>query len=162
MKPKIYIETTIPSYLTAWPSRDFLRAAHQQMTRNWWDSRRSGFELYVSQFVIQEVGAGDQVAAAERLEILAGIPILDPTAASEKLAGELIVRVPLPPRAIVDAAHIATAVANGMDFLLTWNCTHIANASLRVGIDAVCRSLGYTPTVICTPEELMEKEKDNG
>ena len=162
MKPKVYIETTIPSYLTAWPSRDLVRAAHQQMTREWWESRRSEYDLYVSQFVIREASAGDRIAAVERLKALENIPILDPSPESADLADELIREVPLPARATVDAAHIAIAVASGMSFLLTWNCTHIANASLRPIIDAVCRSRGYPPTVICTPEELLSRRKNNG
>jgi hypothetical protein len=157
MRPKIYIETTIPSYLAAWrPSRDLVRAAHQQITREWWQSRRSEFDLYVSQLVIQEVGSGDQVAAAERLEVLEGISVLAVSDDATDLASALVQGAPLPPKASVDALHIAIAVVNGMDYLLTWNCTHIANATLRGGIESICRSKGYEPPVICTPEELME------
>jgi hypothetical protein len=154
MRPKVYLETTIPSYLTAWPSRDLVRAAHQQITREWWDSRRSDFDLYVSPTVLQEASAGDPNAAAERLKVLEGIPVLDLSDSATELAEELIKRVPLPAKASLDALHIAVAVVSGMDYLLTWNCTHIANAELRGRIEAVVRSLGYEPPVICTPEEL--------
>lgn len=157
MKPKIYLETTIASYLTAWPSRDLLIAAHQQITREWWETRRAEFDLYVSQIVIQESGAGDKNAAEQRLEILEGFPLLDVTEKVTALATDLIERIPLPERAEVDALHIAVAVINGMDYLMTWNCTHIANAVLRNQIENVCRSCGYEPPVICTPEELMEE-----
>lgn len=156
MKRRVYVETTVPSYLTAWPSRDLVRAAHQQITREWWQSRRLGFELYVSQIVIQEISSGDQDAAAKRLEAVEDIPVLDLSEEAAALAQELVLKVPLPTKASVDALHIAIAVVSGMDYLLTWNCTRIANAALRSGIESVCRLGGYEPPVICTPEELME------
>jgi hypothetical protein len=156
MKPKVYLETTIPSYLTAWPSRDLVRAAHQQITREWWQSRRNEFDLFISQFVIQEVTAGDSEAAAERVSVLEGVPMLEVNEDTNVLAQELIQRTPLPSRAIVDAFHIAVAVIHGMDYLLTWNCSHLANATLRGRIESISRDAGYQPPVICTPEELME------
>ncbi|MDR3635833.1 MAG: type II toxin-antitoxin system VapC family toxin [Isosphaeraceae bacterium] len=152
MKPRVYLETTVPSYLTAWPSRDLVRAAHQQITCEWWE-RRNDYELFVSQLVIRECQAGDQVAAAARLAALAGLPLLEHSEVVETLAQALRNRVPLPERAIADALHIATAAAHGMDYLLTWNCTHIANVTLRGRIEAVCRDIGYEPPAICTPEE---------
>jgi len=157
MMPKVYIETTVISYLTAWPSRDLVRAAHRQLTREWWESRRAGFESYVSQIVLREVGAGDPEAAAQRLHILRDIPVLRVTDEVAGFAEELIKRVPFPPKAAADAVHVAIAVLHGMDYLLTWNCAHIANAALRSRIDAVCREGGYEPLVICTPEELLEE-----
>ena len=155
MKPKVYVETTVVSYLTGSPSRDLVVAAHQQITTEWWKSCKR-FDLYVSQIVIQEAGGGDQEAAASRLKILEGISILELTPEARNLARKLLTQGPIPQKAAVDALHIATAVANGMDFLVTWNCTHIANAAMRVMIETVCRSLGHEPPVICTPEELME------
>lgn len=153
--PSIYIETTIPSYLTAWPNSELVTAARQQITREWWETRRHDFDLYVSQLVIDEASAGDPEAAARRLEILDGIPLLGPNEDTGILVEALIRALTLPDRAAADAVHIALAVVNGMDFLLSWNCTHIANAALRSAIDVECRSLGYLPPVICTPEELM-------
>jgi hypothetical protein len=155
MNPKIYIETTIPSYLTAWPRQEPIRAAHQLLTRQWWDLRRSDFDLHTSQLVLQEAGSGDPIAAADRLAVLEGIPILGTDATALLLAANLSRGVPLPPKADVDALHIAIAVVNRIDFLLTWNCTHIANAALRVAIDSVCRAHGYHPTIIATPLELL-------
>lgn len=157
MKPRVYLETTIPSYLTAWLSRDLVMAGHQQTTREWWDTRREDFELFVSQFVIDEAGAGDPDAAVRRLAVLANVPLLDPGEHIHTLADALMKRVPLPPKAIADSLHIAIATINGMDYLLTWNCTHIANAALRANIEAVCREYGYEPPVICTPEELLKE-----
>src|SRR2546430_8489882 len=123
MKPSVYVETTVPSYLTAWPSRDLVRAAHQQITREWW-ARRDGFELYTSRLVVQECQAGDPEAAAERLAALAGIPLLEQETDLADLAAALLRDVPLPAKA-ADALHIATAAVHGMQYLLTWNCTPI-------------------------------------
>ncbi len=156
MKPRVYVETTIIGYLTAWPSRDLLTAANQQVTRDWWKDHRKEFDLYISQFVIEESGAGDPDAAKQRLEVLADIPQLTVTDDVQQLAQELVRQVPLPEKAEVDALHIAVAAVNGMDYLLTWNCTHIANATLRHRIEAVCRLVGYEPPTICTPQEFME------
>lgn len=157
MKPRVYVETTIPSYLTAWPSNNLLRAAHQQITRGWWD-RRTAFDLYISSLVLVECQSGDPTAAAERLTALDGIPILDQTAEVAALAEALVREVPLPPKAAADAVHIATAAVHGMTYLLTWNCTHIANATLRPRIEQVCRAAGCEPPLICTPQELPPEE----
>ena len=157
MKPRVYLETTIPSYLTAWASRDVVMAGHQHSTREWWETRRHDFQLFVSQFVIDEASMGDPGAAQRRLEALADVPLLDPGTAVSALADGLIKRVPLPPKAAADALHIAIATVNGMDYLLTWNCTHIANATLRSPIELVCRDSGYEPPLICTPEELLKE-----
>ena len=156
MRPKVYLETTIPSYLTAWPSRDLVKAAHQQITREWWQNR-SRFDLYVSQIVLREASGGDAEAARLRLETLAGIPVLATSPEASAIARELVVQGSLPAKAAVDALHIGIAVVNGLDYLLTWNCTHIANAMTRHKIEAICRSQGYEPPVLCTPEELIEE-----
>lgn len=155
MPPKVYLETTIPSYLTAWPSRDLIKAAHQEATHEWWDTRGK-FDLYVSQVVLNESGRGDPEAATQRLEALAGLTVLAITDEAEALARGLTEQGPLPEKAAVDALHIAVAAVHGMDYLLTWNCTHIANAATRVEIEAVCRRNDLEPPVICTPIELME------
>jgi predicted nucleic acid-binding protein len=160
MKPRLYLETTIPSYLTAWPSRDLVRAAHQQITRDWWDRRRAEFELYISQVVLRECQAGDATAAAERLKILQDLPLLEQTEEATRLAQALVDRVPLPERAAVDALHVAIAAVHGVEYLLTWNCTHIANATLRDPIESVCRENGYEPPAICTPDELLAEVGD--
>jgi hypothetical protein len=156
MKPKAYLETTIVSYLTARPSRDLITAANQQMTHDWWHDHRGQFALYVSQFVIEEASAGDPEAAKRRLTVLEELPPLDVTDAVQQLAQELLAHVPLPANAQVDALHIAVATVHGMDYLVTWNCTHIANATLRHRIEAICRAAGYEPPTICTPQEFME------
>ena len=156
MRPKTYIETTIVSYLTAWPSRDLVRAAHQQVTREWW-ATRDGFELFLSQFVLDEAAAGDELAAALRLEAVRDVALLDVTEDAIVLAGGLVSGGGLPAKARVDALHVAMAAVHGMDFLLTWNCAHIANAATRARIEDLCRAAGFEPPIICTPLELPKE-----
>jgi hypothetical protein len=156
MASSVYIETTIVSYLTARPSRDLVQRAHQQLTRRWWRTRRSQFDLYVSPLVIQEAAVGDPLRARRRLAALKAVPVLDATSDAMELAEALAQAGAVPTEAVVDATHIAIATVHGMAYLLTWNCAHIANATMRTRIETVCRNEGYEPPVLCTPEELME------
>jgi len=156
MKRKVYIETSVISYLTARVSRDLVVAGHQRITQEWWSDRRMGFAVFVSQVALEEAAAGDQEAARQRLEVLAALQLLEISEEATAMAKDLIRIGPLPERAEIDALHIAIAVTNQVDFLLTWNCTHLANAALRQQIDHVCREKGYNPIIICTPEELLE------
>lgn len=119
MKATVYIETTIVSYLVARPSRDLVTAAHQQITRDWWDGRKDAFDLYASKFVLDEAGAGDRALALRRLALLEGIPVLPLTSATMELAEVLVRSGALPAKAAVDALHIATATVYGCDYLLT-------------------------------------------
>ena len=155
MKPRLYLETTIPSYLTSRPSGDLIIAGHQQVTRDWWEKRHSDFQIYISQLVVDEVGAGDPAAARERLKVLQSLPLLDITSEVAELADALLASGRIPRRAATDAAHIAVAAVHGMDFLVTWNCVHIANAVIAKALAAICRDRGYECPAICTPEELL-------
>jgi predicted nucleic acid-binding protein len=157
-KPKVYIETTIISYLTARPSRDILLAAHQQVTCDWWDTRER-FDLFVSQFVLDEAAAGDQVAADRRFSVLREAAVLDVMEDAIILAERLVAGGGLPTTARVDALHVAMATVHGMDYLLTWNCKHIANAGLRGTIEELCRAAGFEPPIICTPLELGKEDE---
>lgn len=154
--PRVYLETTVISYLTARPSRNLRVVAHQEITADWWIRRRIRFELYVSRLVIDEASAGDVEAAAKRLVTLNGIPRLELTEAAATLAEQLVLGAAIPREAIEDALHVAVAAVHGMDYLLTWNCRHIANAAIRNRIADVCASSGFEAPVICTPEELLE------
>lgn len=127
------------------------------MTKEWWENREQ-FDLYISALVLQEAGAGDPNAAQRRLEQLDNIPELDITEKVEEFADVLIQKVPLPEKARLDALHIAVATLSGIDYLLTWNCSHIANAVLRPKVERVCREFGYEPPTICTPQELTRFE----
>lgn len=155
---KVYLETTILSYLTARPSRDLVVAGHQQLTRDWWDQRSSLFDMYVSQLVLREARSGDPDAAKRRLTVIEGIPLLEITEDATELARRLVEGGPIPTKAMADALHISVATVNGLEYLLTWNMAHIANAELRPRIERVCRASGYEPPVLCTPEELMGGE----
>ena len=160
MRPSVYIETSVVSYLAARPSRDVVVAAYQEITREWWRDSSDRFELVASALVVEEARAGDPDAARGRLEALEGVALLDATPDAENLAQALLATGAVPPQAADDAAHIAIAAANGVGFLVTWNFRHIANAAMRSRIDRACRQAGCEPPVICTPNELMETDDD--
>lgn len=155
MKPKLYIETSTISYLVARPSRDLIIAANQQVTHEWWDTRRTEFDLYVSQIVIDEASEGDQEAAQQRLDKLKDIPLLELKIEALQLAEKFIQQQALPEKASQDALHISVATIYGMDYLLTWNCKHIANAMIIKKISRIATQRGYELPTICTPHELM-------
>jgi len=161
MASSVYLETTIPSYLAAWRSPELSMAAKQQTTRQWWDERRQHFDLYISDAVLLEASGGDPDAANRRLEVLDGIPVLNPLPKADGIALALIDRLGFPDRALTDAAHIAICVVHGMDYLLTWNCTHIANATYQPIIGDVCDDFGFAMPVICTPDQLMGDDNDS-
>jgi hypothetical protein len=151
----LYLETTIPSYLTARPSRDLIIAGHQQITREWWEKRQGDFQVYISQLVLDEAGAGDPGAARERLKIIQPLRLLDITPEVAELASGILASGKIPRKAASDAAHIAIAAVHGMDFLVTWNCVHIANAVIAKALASICREHACECPVICTPEELL-------
>ncbi len=155
MKPALYLETTIPSYLTARPTRDPLMAGKLIATKNWWRLRRNDFELFVSQLVLDEAARGDTGAAKRRHAILARLPLLPITTEAIKLAGKIQAKHLLPSGANDDVLHIATATVNEAHFLLTWNCHHINNGEILPGVQQLCVRFGYRFPVVCTPLELM-------
>jgi predicted nucleic acid-binding protein len=156
VKSKVYVETSVISYLTARPSRDILIAANQQVTQEWWQERRPKFDLYISQLVEQEISSGNAEAVANRRQVLSDCTFLEITPEAVKLAERLIEKNAVPRQAAEDALHIAIATVSGVDYLLTWNFKHIANAAIRANVELVCRLNGYEPPVICSPMELME------
>jgi hypothetical protein len=158
VKQRVYLETTIVSYLTARPSRDLILAAHQEVTRQWWEQRRADFEIYVSQLVLDEAGRGAPEVAKRRVGLLEGVARLQVTDQALGLARELVRTHALPREATEDALHIALAAVNGMDLLLTWNCKHMANAEMTPAIRATIERSGYDAPIICTPDELLGGE----
>ena len=156
MNPTAYIETSVVSYLTARPSRDVVVAAYQEVTREWWGDAAARFELVASELVRTECAGGNPGAARDRLKALEGVALLVASPEAEDLAQRLLDLGAVPREAAADAAHIAIAVTNGVEYLVTWNFRHIANAAMRVRIERACRQAGYEPPVICTPSELME------
>ncbi len=159
--PTVYIETSIVSYLRQRPSSQVVMAARQLLTHQWWNDERRNYELVTSQFVLDESAAGDPVLAAERLQSLDSIPLLPRDAQIGVIAGEIMSRAILPSKALVDALHIAMVAHHGIDYLLTWNCKHIANAKILPRIYEVLTDLGYSAPIICTPEEMVDDEFEN-
>jgi predicted nucleic acid-binding protein len=158
MPPRVYVETSVISYLAARPSRDLVTAARQQITHDWWRRRRPHFEVFVSQLVLDEARAGDPEAATRRADLLVDLPLVEITSVAVGLARRLIEAAGLPQRAGADALHIATAACHGLEYLLTWNAAHIANAEYRPRVERTCRAHGYEPPALCTPDELMGEE----
>jgi predicted nucleic acid-binding protein len=156
MKPRVYLETSIFSYLAARPSRDLVIAAHQQITHTWWSTRLARVQACVSGTVIEEASAGDPDAAARRLALIAGLLELDVSDRAAELAGRIVRESGLPSSAGVDALHVAVAAVEGCDLLLTWNCRHIASATLAPRIESVCVRAGFTPPRLTTPTEDLE------
>lgn len=156
-KATVYIETTIVSYLTARPSRDIIRLADQTITRDWWQTQRDHFDLFTSQLVIIEASAGDPEAAKERLVVLNTLKIINSSEAAEKLASGLIAAAALPKNAARDALHVGIAAANGVDYLLTWNCAHLANGLLQSKIVQTCAAHGFRAPLIITPNLLFDE-----
>lgn len=155
IKSTIYIETSIVSYLTARPSRDLLASAWQKATVDWWDTQRNRFENYISEIVIEEAGKGDPQASAKRLNALFDIPILSITDEVVELSEVILNEGVLPKKAIDDSLHISIATIHEIDYLITWNCRHIANAEIKPLIQNICRTNNYKCPEICTPIELM-------
>ncbi len=155
-KPGIYVETSIVSYLVARPSRDLIVAAHQQITVEWWRNQRQEYDLFISQIVIDEARAGDREMAAKRMAAIENLSLLEINESVTHLADALLKSRAIPENAAADALHISAACVGGVDYVLTWNCKHIANAKMRSAIEKTCRSAGYATPIICTPEELED------
>ena len=156
MKARLYLETTIPSYLVARRSRDLRLAADQETTQQWWEAERHDYELFISQAVVFEVSRGDANFATARLDHLREFPLLPRTSEASALITHLLASGIIPAAAADDAAHIGLASAHGMDFLLTWNCRHINNHHIRVRLERACAAFGLVCPDICTPAELMK------
>ena len=155
MAASTYLDSNVISYFTANPSRDVVTLAHQQITQEWWDHHRHAFDLHISELVLFEIGRGNATFAQSRLAFVHNIPVLRITSEARVLADRIFRAGTLPDKATSDALHIALAAVNGMDFLVTWNCTHIANGVILKIVNAICRDSGYEPPIVCTPEELL-------
>ncbi len=156
MKPSVYIETTIVSYLTAKPGRDLIIAAHQQITNEWWTDTRPQVECYVSPFVIDEASRGDAIYAQKRLDKIVGFAVLEVNEQIEDLAKQYFAALQIPEKAKIDAFHLAIAAWYKMDYVLSWNCKHIASGRVQKTLQETNIRLGVHTPIVCTPEELME------
>jgi len=151
----VYLETTFISYLVARSSSDVIVSAHQRITQDWWSLRKAAFECCVSQVVIDEVSAGDVDEVKKRMAIVDELPVLSVSREAEDLTEVIVSSGVLPKHAFRDAAHVAVATTHDVDYLLTWNCRHLANAQIANRIRRLCESRGQRVPSICTPEELM-------
>lgn len=151
----VYIETSVVSHATAWPSSDALTALLQQQARDWWATERPKFDLVTSQLVIAEASAGDAAAAADRLKLLDGLPLVPITGDSQDLADAILSASLMPQKAAADALHVAVAAVAGVKYLLTLNCRHIANAHVLPRVYQLLQSRGYGQLLICTPAEFL-------
>ena len=151
---RIYIESTIPSYVVARPARDLLQAARQQTSRDWWELKRHQHELFTSQIVLNEIASGESEMAKQRLATLASIPVLRGNEEAENLTLQILGSGLLPAAADRDAGHSALATVYEMDIPLSWNCRHIANASIQARLRKLVEKSGLALPVLCTPDEL--------
>ncbi|MCA9239167.1 MAG: PIN domain-containing protein [Planctomycetales bacterium] len=157
----VYIETSIVSYASAWPSRYIETAARQQQARDWWLHERPKFDLVTSQLTIREASSGDADAAAERLQLLDGLPLVDIDTDTEALATRLLSAHTMPQKAAADALHVAAAALGGVKYLLTLNCKHIANAHELPRIYELLAREGLGQMLICTPPEFLGGDFDD-
>ena len=155
MSETLYIETSILGYLTARSTKNLILAANIEVTKDWWKYRRSAFTMYISQAVLNEVAQGDTEIAVQRMELVRGVPLLELNQAVRDLASQFLTRSNLPPKADIDAIHIAAATVHGLDYLLTWNCKHIANAQIQGKLAEISFDFGYELPILCTPYELL-------
>ncbi len=153
-REKVYLETSVISYLAARPSRDPIKLAKQEWTRRWWKEKREEYDCCISDSVLEEIALGDPAAARRRMDAVAGLPVLTATRDSHDFHERLFSTSILPGKARIDALHITLAAVHGITYLATWNCRHINNATLRGKILDAIRKEGYTEVIICTPAEL--------
>ena len=155
MIESLYLDTSIIGYLTIRPSTNLITASNSVITQNWWDTRRENFTLYISEVVLEELARGDQEIATKRLDLISELPLLALNEAVEELAQQFLTKSNLPPKASDDALHIALATVYKVDYLLTWNCKHIANAQIQKKLSQISIQSGYELPTICTPYEIM-------
>lgn len=156
MKESIYLETTVVSYYTSKPSRDIIVLAHQEITREWWPKAKERFDIYISEIVVEEAALGDPEAAKRRLEELKDFPHLELNDTVEEMANVYMEQLEIPEKAFRDAAHLAIASIHRVDYLVTWNCTHLANGEVIKKLMEINETFGIHTPIICTPESLME------
>lgn len=162
MPTRVYLETTIFSYLAADPSRDLVTAAHQRVTAEWWASAPERYELVASITVLQEVRVGNPTLAERRLALLGDLPLLQLTPAARQLAKQLLAAGVVPSNSGADAEHVALATVGAVDYVVTWNLRHLAGAVVRRQLENALRKLGFDPPTLCTPEELLADTPDAG
>jgi len=154
MKERVYVESSVISYLASKPANDLIIKARQKITHDWWKNNRTNYELCVSSLVEEEISSGDTEAAKTRISVIANLPHLFVSDTAINIAQSLITGGAVPPGSEQDALHIATAAAQGADYILTWNFKHMNNAKIKSKIRYILEELGYNCPQICSPEEL--------
>ncbi len=158
--PKVYLETTVISYLTSRPSPNLTIASRQWMTREWWNRYANRFELVISSLVLRKISQGDSETAQKRRELVSPIRVLEVSEESLELSRKLVEAEALPTVADRDALHIALAACHHIHYLVSWNFKHIVNPTKQRLIAKICQEATYQPVIICTPEELVEVHQD--
>lgn len=156
MRPTVYIETTVISYRMARPSRDLIIAAHQQITHEWWEIALPQFDAFISPIVLEEISKGDADAAKLRLDSVTSFQVLEVLSEVRTLADSYFSAIEIPEKARADSYHLAVAAWHGMDFLISWNCSHIVSGRVKRIIEEINSANGIRTPTVCTPEELME------
>jgi predicted nucleic acid-binding protein len=151
----VYIETSIFGHLTARPTDNLIVAANIKITQDWWNEHSSSFTLYASEIVEDEAAKGDPIIAAQRLNLLQSLMLLELTEDAFELSQAFLTQSNLPLKASNDALHMALATVYNLDYLVTWNCKHMANAQIQRKLAQISSDLGYILPVICTPYELI-------
>ncbi len=159
MVSTVYIETSVVSYFVSRPSRDVIVLAHQEITRMWWEENLPNLRCCISPVVIEEAQQGDELQAQRRLQALSGFEILEASKEVEELTAYYMTELKLPDKAIRDAAHLAFACFYDIDFLVSWNCVHIANARIIRNLFKINEKVKLPMPTICTPEELLGREE---
>ena len=154
-KPTLYMETTIPSYLLAGPSRNKIASVRQEITRAWWEQDATKYSVYISDVVIREAGKGDRKASDKRLTFLQAFPLLDTLPEIESVIVRYIKEKVVPFGSAEDAAHLAFASVHQIQYLCTWNFKHLANVMALRRLREVNDKLGLFTPQVCTPEQLM-------
>ena len=157
MKSSVYLETSVASYYSSRPSNDIIILARQRITQQWWERAMARFSIFISEAVIEEAADGDSQAAQKRLQAIKLFPLLDINEEVSALYKVYIKRLAIPQNALRDAVHLAVASVHRMDYLVTWNCAHIANGEIIKKVMEINIGLGVSIPVILTPEELLEE-----
>ena len=157
IKPRVYLETTVISYLVGRPSSDPTLASWQQITRQLWEEFVDEFTFVISPVVLTEASQGNPEAAQRRLEVLSHLRVLEVLPEADILTQKLLYARAVPQTSNPDAQHIAIATVHGVEYLASWNHKHIVNTNKREHISQVCREAGFEPTTICTPAELIRE-----
>jgi hypothetical protein len=157
VRPTVYIDTSVPSYLTSRPAREWPLKRYQWVTCLFWNAHGARFEMHVSRFVVDEVKAGDPIAAQKRIDIISALPRLEIFDDVDRLTALILKKTGLPVSSKADAEHVAIAATHNIDFLATWNCKHLANPSITPKVARACERAGFSSPEICTPEVILKR-----